>query len=60
MEYDWESLAFEHMLDGRQSDARYIIREHLNDPELIKLADALDAYAALVDEEQIRRIEHHR
>lgn len=60
MDYDYENLALEHMLDGRTTDARYCIREHLTDPELIKLADALDNYAALVDEEQIRRIEARR
>lgn len=60
MEYDWESLAFEHMLDGRTQDARYIIREHLDDQELIKLADALDKYAALVDEERIHRLPPRR
>lgn len=60
MEYDYESLAFEHMLDGKTSAARHVIREQLNDTELIQLADALDNYAALVDEEQIRRIEARR
>lgn len=60
MDYDYENLALEHTLDGRQSDARNIIREHLTDPELEHLSDALDALAALVDEEQIRRIETRR
>ena len=60
MDYELEKQLVEEALAGHWDAVQHILREELNAKELDGLTYMLDALAAKVDEEAIRRAEKRR